>query len=146
VRNNESGLAEKLPCGDAAPSCNTEEKLWRAPFYMRARDAKSLANFCRLGAAILGYGRISAFPSATSQGAAILAYEQDGDPQGSSPLPSLPLGVFIKCPWRIPSFFVPLPRWRRCGRATLACGCTTNWAPQTSCGRRRALPLCSRLR
>lgn len=146
VRNNESGLTAELLYSTAAPSCNTDEKLWRAPFCICPRDEKRLIAFRLLGAAILGYGRASAFLSATSLGAAILAYEQDGDPQGSSPPPFLSLGAFIKCPSRIPSFFAPLPRWRRCGRATLACGCTTNWAPQTSCGRRRASPRCSRPR
>lgn len=35
------------------------------------------------------------------------------------------------------------PRWRRWGRATPACGSTTNWARQTSCGHLRASLLCS---
>lgn len=144
MRDNDLGLTEELLYSEAAPSCNTDEKLWRAPFCIWRRDEEHLIAFRLLGAAILGYGR--AFASATSLGAAILAYEQDGDPQGSSPPPFLPLGAFIKCPSRIPSFFAPLPRWRRCGRATPACGCTTNWAPQTSCGRRRASPPCSRPR
>lgn len=143
MRDNELGLIKELLYSEAAPSCSTDEKLWRAPFCTWPRDEKRLIAFPLQGAAILGYGIASAFPSAISLGAAILAYEQDSDPQGSSPPPFLPLGAFIKCPSRIPSFFAPLPRWRRCGRATPACGCTTNWAPRTSCGRRRASPRCS---